>query len=416
MALPMRFDMSTSDGVRKTNRARVMRLIHNAPGVDRTELALSVGVSNAAITNIVNELLRAGLVREIDSQHSSGTRGRKRVGLQIDGTGGYVMGVNVLATNVSIVLADICGSVIDETDVNPTQIRNPDHTLSEIQKTADVVLQRHDVPADRLFGVGFSVAGYLDSESRSLQRAPYLGWPRFDLKKSLESIFGKIVTIENVTRCIALAENRFGLLSGINDMVLIRSALGLGGAVITAGQLLRGSQNFGGDMGHLLAVPDGPVCSCGKRGCLNTVASGWAVMHKLGTTSRSYETVNQFRTQNSQLRLLLDDGNDEADAVERAMKEAGAALAKHTMTTLQALNPEAVCLTGPLGRHDAYSQAFRDSLTAMGFESRIILASETEIITPAMASVYLALSDMVYSPNFNFNQISHLDQTKAASR
>ena len=85
MALPMRFDMSTSDGVRKTNRARVMRLIHNAPGVDRTELALSVGVSNAAITNIVNELLRAGLVREIDSQHSSGTRGRKRVGLQIDG-------------------------------------------------------------------------------------------------------------------------------------------------------------------------------------------------------------------------------------------------------------------------------------------------------------------------------------------
>ncbi len=416
MALPMRFDMSTGDGVRKTNRARVMRLIHNAPGVDRTELALSVGVSNAAITNIVNELLRAGLVREIDSQHSSGARGRKRVGLQIDGSGGYVMGVNVLATNVSIVLADICGSVIDETDVNPTQIRNPDHTLSEIQKTADVVLQRHDVPADRLFGVGFSVAGYLDSESRSLQRAPYLGWPSFDLKKSLQGIFGDIVTIENVTRCIALAENRFGVLSGINDMVLIRSALGLGGAVITAGQLLRGSQNFGGDMGHLLAVPEGPVCSCGKRGCLNTVASGWAVMHKLGTTSRSYETVNQFRTQNSQLRLLLDDGNAEADAVERAMTEAGAALAKHTMTTLQALNPEAVCLTGPLGRHDAYSQAFRDSLTAMGLESRIILASETEIITPAMASVYLALSDMVYSPHFNFNRISHLDQAKAASR
>ena len=54
MALPMRFDMSNSDGVRKTNRARVMRLIHDSPGVDRTELALSVGVSNAAITNIVN--------------------------------------------------------------------------------------------------------------------------------------------------------------------------------------------------------------------------------------------------------------------------------------------------------------------------------------------------------------------------
>jgi predicted NBD/HSP70 family sugar kinase len=374
MALPMRFDMSNSDGVRKTNRARVMRLIHDSPGVDRTELALSVGVSNAAITNIVNELLRAGLVQEVDSQHSPGTRGRRRVGLRIDGTGGYVMGINVLATNVSIVLADICGGVIDEIDVNPTQIRDPTPTLAQIQESANVVLDRHNVPSDRLFGVGFSVAG------------------------------------------IALAENRFGVLSDVHDMVLIRSALGLGGAVITAGQLLRGSQNFGGDMGHLLAVPEGPVCSCGKQGCLNTVASGWAVMHKLGAASKSYETVNQFRSQNSQLQLLLDAGNADAKAVSKALREAGAALATHTMTTLQALNPEAVCLTGPLGRHDAYSQTFRDRLIALGLEARIILASETEIITPAMASVYLALSDMVYSPLFNFTQISHVSRAEAASR
>ena len=104
--------------------------------VDRTELALSVGVSNAAITNIVNELIRAGLVQEVDSQHISGSRGRRRIGLRIDGTGGYVMGINVLATNVSIVLADIRGSVIDEIDVNPTQIRNPHRTLSQIQESA----------------------------------------------------------------------------------------------------------------------------------------------------------------------------------------------------------------------------------------------------------------------------------------
>jgi predicted NBD/HSP70 family sugar kinase len=139
-------------------------------------------------------------------------------------------------------------------------------------------------------------------------------------------------------------------------------------------------------------------------------------MHKLGTTSRSYETVNQFRTQNAQLDLLLDADNAEADAVARAMRDAGTALARHIMTTLQALNPEAVCLTGPLGRHDAYSQAFRSALTAMGLDSRIILASETEIITPAMASVYLALSDMVYSPQFNFSRISDVDRVEAASR
>ena len=138
-------------------------------------------------------------------------------------------------------------------------------------------------------------------------------------------------------------------------------------------------------------------------------------MHKLGTASKSYETVNQFRSQNSQLKLLLDASNANSKAVSKALKEAGAALATYTMTTLQALNPEAVCLTGPLGRHDAYSHAFHDRLIALGLEARIILASETEIITPAMASVYLALSDMVYSPLFNFIQIPHVSQAEAAS-
>tara|TARA_B100001059_G_scaffold194388_1_gene198520 strand:+ start:77 stop:1318 length:1242 start_codon:yes stop_codon:yes gene_type:complete len=400
------FETSRSDGVRQVNRARVMRLIQDKSGIDRTELASLIGVSNAAITNIVNELIAADIVQETISSGDSVARGRKRVGLQIDRSGGFVLGITAIATSVSIVLANIRGEVIDEVDVDPTYIENPEHTLKQIHKKARIVLQRNAVPMDRLFGIGFCVAGYLASDEQSLEFAPYIGWPNFNLSVKLQNMFGQNISVENVNRCIAMAEIRFGTMAETKDMILIRSALGLGGALVNEGRVLRGSQNFGGNLGHVLAVPDGELCSCGKRGCLNTVAAGWAVIHKLGAASSSYDTINKYRAQNEQLRELLGSEKMGDEKVISALSEAGSTLATHLLPIIQIMNPEAICLTGPVGRHSAYAESFRRTLLQFDLNCQIVLGNEAKIITPSMASVYLALSDMVYSPNFNFNQIA----------
>ena len=120
-----------------------MGLIQDNPGIDRTELALSVGVSNAAITNIVNELLIAGIVTETNSQQNLKHRGRRRVGLQIENKGGFVLGINVLASYVSIVLADINGNLIEEKEVKPQNIKDPADTFSDIKIAADILLTEH---------------------------------------------------------------------------------------------------------------------------------------------------------------------------------------------------------------------------------------------------------------------------------
>ena len=400
------FETSRSDGVRQVNRARVMRLIQDKSGIDRTELASLIGVSNAAITNIVNELIAADIVQETISSGDSVARGRKRVGLQIDRSGGFVLGITAIATSVSIVLANIRGEVIDEVDVDPTYIENPEHTLKQIHKKARIVLQRNAVPMDRLFGIGFCIAGYLASDEQSLEFAPYLGWPNFNLSAKLQNMFGQNVSVENVNRCIAMAEIRFGTMAETKNMILIRSALGLGGALVNEGRVLRGSHNLGGNLGHVLAVPDGELCSCGKRGCLNTVAAGWAVIHKLGAASSSYDTINKYRAQNEQLRELLGSEKMGDETVISALSEAGSSLATHLLPIIQIMNPEAICLTGPVGRHSAYAESFRRTLLQFDLNCQIVLGNEAKIITPSMASVYLALSDMVYSPNFNFSQIA----------
>ena len=103
-----------NDSIRRSNRANVMRLIFERPGVDRTALSTAVKRTNAAISNIVNELIQANLIVEGQATHAVVQPGRRRVGLKIHPPGGYVLGVSAIATNSSIVLADIGGQRIEE--------------------------------------------------------------------------------------------------------------------------------------------------------------------------------------------------------------------------------------------------------------------------------------------------------------
>ncbi|MDB2390337.1 ROK family transcriptional regulator [Alphaproteobacteria bacterium] len=401
----MNFRSANKEGVRQNNRASVMALIHEHDGIDRTELASFVGVTNAAITNIVNELMRAELVEEVESKNTSGNRGRKRVGLKITDNGGFVLGITVLATNASVTLANLNGSVVDEVSFYPTLPTDPFNTLDEIAEHSVVICARHNIPNSKLLGVGFAIAGFLNEEAQTLESAPYLGWPKFDLRHELTKRFRKPLAIENVARCIAFAETRTGNFVGANSLVVIRAALGLGGAIVSDGHLMTGFNNLAGDFGHMAVQRDGNLCSCGQRGCLNTIASGWAVMNRLGINQGRYKNISQFRTQDKILRDILDEDDDEFANKADVISETGSLLAEHSVNLLQALDTEFCLLTGPLGRHHLYATAFRNRLVECGFKGNIVLGNEVSILTPATASVGLALSKLVFAPSLNIDAL-----------
>jgi len=401
----MNFWTANSEGVRRNNRASVMALIHEHYGIDRTELASLVGVTNAAITNIVNELIRAELVEEVASKNISVNRGRKRVGLKINDRGGFVLGITVLATNASVTLASLTGNVIDEVSFYPKKPTDPVSTLDEVAEQAMLICERHAVPSARLLGVGFAIAGFLNEELQTLESAPYLGWPKFDLRHELAMRFKKPLAIENVTRCIAFAETRIGNFVGASSLMVIRAALGLGGAIVTNGQLMTGFSNLAGDIGHISAQSDGNLCSCGKQGCLNTIASGWAVMKRLGINEGRYKNISQFRTQDRILRDILGEDDDEFTDKADVICETGRLLADHSVNLLQALDAEFCLLTGPLGRHKLYANAFRSRLMEYGYNRNIVLGNEVDILTPATASVGLALSNLVFAPSLSIDEL-----------
>ena len=406
------------EGVRQINRGKVLTLIHESPGIDRTEIAGLVGITNAAITNIVNELIRSRLVEEGPSSVISLTRGRKRVGLWINKHGGYVLGVSVLATHASVTLSNLLGTVIDEVSFYPKSPADPFNTLDEVAYHAAKLCKLHKVKRSRLLGVGFAIAGFLNKTSQSLQSAPYLGWPKFDLREEFQRRFKCPLVIENVTRCIASAETRIGSFIGAKNLVLVRAALGVGGAIISDGELLTGNRYLAGDLGHLLAERDGVLCSCGKRGCLNTVASGWSIIHKLGMGDSGYENIKQFRSLDKLLRDIINDCNEEDSQTADLVRNAGALLGTHLVNVLQVLDTEFCVLTGPLGRNRIYVEAFRNQLIEVGYQGKVVCSEDTNVLSPAAASVGLALSNLVFSASLNVDALmdESLNHSIAARR
>ena len=336
----------------------------------------------------------------------------------INKDGGYVLGVTVLATHASVTLTDLLGAVIDEVSFYPKLPADPFSTLDEVAHHAAKICKLHKVAQSRLLGVGFAIAGFLNETSQSLQSAPYLGWPKFDLRDELWLRFKCPLVIENVTRCIAIAETRIGSFIGAKNLVLVRAALGVGGAIISDGELLTGNRYLAGDLGHLLAERDGVLCSCGKRGCLNTVASGWSIIHKLGMGDSAYENIKQFRSHDKLLRYIINDCNDEDSQTAALVRNAGALLGTHLVNVLQVLDTEFCVLTGPLGRNRIYVESFRKQLFEVGYLGKVVCSEGTNVLSPAAASVGLALSNLVFSASLNVDALmaESLNHSMAARR
>ena len=392
------------DTMRNFNRASVMKLVLESPGIDRSRLAVETGLTNATMTRIVQELLGTGIVKETADQKIGQGRGRRRTGLEINAKGGYVLGLSILAFNTSVVLANLSGAMIASASVEPTDLSDARRTLDEICATAEKIIADHGVARDQVLAAGVAIAGYLDVDEGMWLHSPYLRWPPFDVRKSLANRLSLPITVENVNRCVAVAETRIGCCAGMTDVFLVRAALGLGAATISNGKVLRGHNNTAGQIGHFPEGQSGEMCSCGKSDCITMAASGWAILDQLGVRNSAGDGLYVIEDQGAKLLAVLDKAPSD-DRIASVIRQAGAAPGSHCVTMLRALDPERILLTGPLGRSAIYGQAFRETLVRNGVTAEIVTAHDTSISTPAMAASALSLAESIYSPSFDVQKM-----------
>ncbi|WP_345412232.1 ROK family protein [Pseudonocardia xishanensis] len=184
--------------------------------------------------------------------------------------GERVLGIDVGGTKIASGLVDPAGRT---EQLHRVRVEGRgEQALAQVVAVARGYLERHPVAA-----VGVAVPGGVDPVSRTVVAAPNLGWTGLDLAGLLRAELGCAVTVENDGNAAAWAEHRFGAGAGSATTVLVTVGTGLGCGLVLGGRLHTGDRGLGGELGHLLLVPDGRACVCGSRGCWEQYASGSAL-------------------------------------------------------------------------------------------------------------------------------------------
>lgn len=257
------------------------RILTHGP-LGRLEVARATGLSPAAVTKAVRPLIAAGYVAE-----SGRTRGDVAVGRPVNPLvvlrdRAHLVGVKVTAERCYGVLTDLGAVTLaraeapNESAGSEDVVRAVDHVVRTLARAS---------PDGSVAGVGVAVSGDVDRVSGTVRDSPLLGWADVALRQRLEPTLGLPVTVENDVRALTTAEHLFGAGRDAASFAVVTVGAGVGCGLFLNGRVLQGAHGVSGELGHLPLAPDELVCTCGRHGCVETVASTPAVVARVRAAS-----------------------------------------------------------------------------------------------------------------------------------
>jgi N-acetylglucosamine repressor len=264
--------------LKELNQKVLLDLVRIHGAVSKAELAEWTGLTPTAVGVISGSLLEMGYLHETGTGESKG--GRRPVLLELRSESFYSIGVDIDVRTITAVLMDIKGSTVREELVEFPEGADFETAGGIIVDMVGQLTKQAAISPERLLGVGISIPGMVDSETRSVVLAPNLGWRDADLQTWLSRHFTVPVYVENEAMASAICENWIGSCQGINDFVCINIKSGIGAGIFTGGKLYRGAGGSAGEVGHIVVDENGPRCGCGNYGCLETMASTAYVVEK----------------------------------------------------------------------------------------------------------------------------------------
>jgi glucokinase-like ROK family protein len=225
--------------------------------------------------------------------------------------------------------------------------------ISQLYEFADSVIRTSGINTKNLVGVGLSMPGMINSNAGKNYTYLYSGDESKTLQDALEGLFRKPVYIQNDVKTNALAESRFGLAAGRKDVLVLLMDWGIGLGIIMDGKLQGGISGLSGEIGHMTLIPDGELCYCGKRGCLETVASGHALARMAKQGIQSGETSMHINLSDAQIehiepQFVIDAANKGDQYAINILSEVGHNLGKAVATLIQLFNPGLIILSGKI--------------------------------------------------------------------
>ncbi|UCF96260.1 MAG: ROK family transcriptional regulator [Spirochaetaceae bacterium] len=264
--------------LKQKNIAEVLKVLHLEQAVSRAKIAALTGVAPSTVSSIVDKLEKEQIVEYIEGSLAPSSIGRPPLLLRYNPTSFYVLGIEINLLGSQVMIVGIDGAVVLKREIIIKARDNPGNVLSHLADMAAQVIAESEIEQNRIIGIGVSFRGLIDRHSGRVQRSTSLPeWENINIVEGFKARFGLPVYAENNANAMVLGETRFGAGCGKKNVLGVIIEEGIGGGIIINGRLYLGMHSAAGELGHMSVASSGPICHCGNRGCLRTLASESAI-------------------------------------------------------------------------------------------------------------------------------------------
>jgi N-acetylglucosamine repressor len=277
-------EKATRTHTKEHNRILVLKTISDHEHISRAEIARLTRLTGTTVSDIVSDLIEEGLVREVGVGQSQGGKNPILLGLVEDSR--WLIGLDLAQNEFRGAVVNLRGKLRDAVAVQVVESHRMD-ALPLVYQILDKLFSGTSRP---LSGIGVGTPGLVNTREGLVVNAVNLNWRSLPLSRLLEERYRLPVCILNDCHAAAIGENTYGKDPRMDEnLILINVHHGIGAGIIINGEIFHGDGGFAGEIGHVVVVPEGgEICRCGKRGCLETVASVEALIRQAKELTREH--------------------------------------------------------------------------------------------------------------------------------
>lgn len=345
-----------------------------------TELSKVLDLSIPTVTKLVAEMCDDGYIEDKGKLETSGGRHPSLYGLNPES--GFFIGVDIKHFRVHIGIMNFKGDLIDE-DLIPYSIENSPESLDHLCKIILSFIHKQDIKQDKILNININISGRVNPESGYSYSIFY--FEERPLSEIISSKIGYRVTIDNDTRSMTYGEYLAGCVNNEKNIIFVNVSWGLAIGIIIDGKIYSGKSGFSGEFGHIQAFDNEILCHCGKKGCLETEASGAAIYRHLKQAIKdgasSILSKKILEGKHITLQDIIEATNKEDILCIELVERTGLELGKHIAGLINIFNPEMVIIGGTVSLTGDYimqpiKTAIRKySLNLVNKDSKIVLSN-----------------------------------------
>ena len=326
--------LSDSKILKNKNALKLLELIKNNSEISRADLAKKTELTPASITKIVQKLINEEIVVELGLGDSTGGRPPKI--LKLNSKAGNFISIYLASDYIELVLYDLGVKRIYE-DKHDIWIRTKNKIIDDIVAMIERAIE---VSRVKVLGIGIAVNGLVDTKSGISVYSPHYKWNNVNLVKILEEKFNIKVYVENDVRAMAMGEKSYGIAKKSENFVVINIENGVGSALYLNNQIYRGTHFGAGEFGHIPIEANEQRCSCGKKGCLETLVNNQNLEDKyFNLTEKNLKAWEIYEEYNKGNKIAV-----------QLVENIAVVLAKGLVPLVNILNPDLIIIVGDINR------------------------------------------------------------------